>query len=789
MKRTIFLPLLIATGIAMIFFYKTFLFGHVPFPGDILIAEYKPWRVYSFLGYNPGSYPNKAQYPDVVRQLYPWKTQVTQSLREGRLPLWNPYNFSGMPLLANFQSAVFYPVALLYLIVPQPIAWSILVILQPLLASLFTYWYCRQIKLSKLSSWLSAISFSYGSYMTVWLEYNTIGHVMLWLPLALLSIEKLKDHLRWQWIAAFVVSLTLPLLAGHPQLAGYVILFSLFYLWVRIPRRRAVKLTCIAIVFPIGIAAGQLFAGIELIVNAARSSHSYEFLTQKILIQPWQLLMLVSPDFFGNPATRTYWLADTYIGKVLSIGLVPLFFLLATKRSKNSLKRTFLITAFIVLLLTTVNPIALILYRLNIPVLSTSSPTLMIFLFQFSLAILCGIGLDWWRQEPHTIGKLTRRSLLVIGMLVFCFVSIFALQKTGFSWAPKLSQGYKALIYASAISISTLILFAIAIFRRRFMTLAVIALLAIHVADLFYSFHKFNPFVQKELMYPPTDVVRFIQNNAGINRIWGYGTAAIEANLATQLQLYSPDGYDPLYPRWYGEFIGLTNNGKLVENFTASNRSDASITTGFGQSDLMDNHNRLLLLERLGVKYILDREENKSNALTFPPDRFTKVYGADGWNIFELKTAVPRVVLVSQYTLAKTKEEFLSRYFNPAFDPNHEVILEKTPLTLPSPDVGGDIVAVKTYTPNTISLSVRTLSPKLLVLSDTYYPGWRATIDGKSTPIYKANYTMRSLSVPAGNHIVVFSYEPRVFSLGLWMSGVTLVAFVLTCAWVYKRGG
>src|SRR5258708_5866195 len=108
----------------VLFFYPVFLKGYIPFPGDLLVAEYKPWRTYSYLGYNPGSEPNKAQYPDTIRQLYPWKTLVVDSLKKLQLPLWNPYNFSGSPLLANFQSAALYPFNILYFALSLPLGWT-----------------------------------------------------------------------------------------------------------------------------------------------------------------------------------------------------------------------------------------------------------------------------------------------------------------------------------------------------------------------------------------------------------------------------------------------------------------------------------------------------------------------------------------------------------------------------------------------------------------------------------------------------------------------------------------
>src|SRR5207302_5504717 len=120
--------------ITSVFFYNTFRHGYVPIPGDLLISEYNPWKTFSYLGYAPGSYPNKAQYFDVIRQLYPWKTLSMSLLKQGTFPLWNPYNFSGAPLFANFQSAILYPLNILYIFFSQSIVWTILVFLQPFLA-------------------------------------------------------------------------------------------------------------------------------------------------------------------------------------------------------------------------------------------------------------------------------------------------------------------------------------------------------------------------------------------------------------------------------------------------------------------------------------------------------------------------------------------------------------------------------------------------------------------------------------------------------------------------------
>ncbi|MEK6817366.1 MAG: hypothetical protein AABX80_01065, partial [Nanoarchaeota archaeon] len=400
--KEIVLAFLFFSVVTGIFFYKTVLKGYVPFPGDLLIAEYSPWKTYSYLGYNPGSYPNKAQYFDVLRQIYPWKTFSIDSLKNGSFPLWNPYNFSGTPLLANIQSAVFYPFNILYFVLPQIFAWSSLIFLQPFLASLFTFIYARKIGLSRIASFFSATSFGFSSFMTVWLQYNTIGQVILWLPLILLSIENLLDKKTKFWSFIFIFSLVASLFAGHIQIFAYIFVFSFVYSLFR----KIKFYFLILFLLPLGLGAIQLIPSLELINLAARSSHPYELLINKILIQPWQLIMLFVPDFFGNPATRNYLISDTYVGKVTSIGLVPLIFVLLTLlRKKNSLTKFFLWITGIVLLFVSLNPITYFLYKIKIPFISDSAPTLSIFVLCFSLSVLSGFGVDIFRKENFNFKK------------------------------------------------------------------------------------------------------------------------------------------------------------------------------------------------------------------------------------------------------------------------------------------------------------------------------------------------------------------------------------------------
>ncbi|MFZ5845557.1 MAG: YfhO family protein [Patescibacteria group bacterium] len=775
MKRKEIVWLILILGlISTLFFYKTVFGRQAPFPGDLLIAEYKPWQAASYLGYNPGSYPHKAQYPDTLRQLYPWRTLAIKLLKEGKLPLWNPYNFSGSPLLANFQAAVFYPLNIFYFMLSQIDAWTIQVVLQPVLAIFFTYLYGRTIRLTILASLLTAISYGLSGFMSVWLEYNSVGQVILWLPLMLLVIEKLGEkRVSPLFMVVLTMTTAIAIFAGHPQVAFYLIFFSAIYALFRLKERKRRLLTLGLLLLGIGASGVQLIPGLELIWQSARSPHEFTTLFSKILIQPWQLLMLPFPNIFGNPTTRTYWLSDTYVGKVTTIGLVPLFFLPAALRRKDALTRFYLIAAVTILVLVTANPLTYLLYKLPLPFLSSSSPTLMVFLMTFSLSILSGLGFDFWIVEKHSLKKLLWRiaqvGLILLSIWLTTKIPLFPnLVKHG-------GVGQRALLYAGILTTATIIFFAVFICLPRLKRAALIALLLLQTFDLFFFFQRFNPFVPKELVFPPHEILRQLQLT-GVNRYWGYGTAAIPANFATQYQIFSPEGYDPLYPRWYGELIHAAG-GKLLTRFTGETRSDAAVLPGFGE-DGFTNPYRQRLLNALNVRYILDRTENGSTQKTFPADLFTSVYHENDWRILENRKAAARVYLVSDVITYQTADEFERIFFSPQFNPASAVLLEETlPVTSSlDPQASAQLIS---YGENQLRVRTESKSPAVLVVTDTYYPGWQAQIDGKPTRIYRANWALRAVGVAAGVHEIELRYQPVSFSTGLVISMISILLLTI----------
>lgn len=756
------LLLLIAT--AFIFFYKTIFRGLLPFPGDLLLSEYNPWRHASYGGYAPGAVPSKVQYFDVIRELYPWKWLAIDEIRNGRLPLWNPYSFSGTPLFANAQSAVLYPLNILYAALPFDTAWSVLIILQPILGSLFFYLFATTIGVSAWGAVLGAIAFNYGSFANVWIEFNTVWHTILWLPLMLWCIEKRKT-------VPLAFSVFASATAGHPQDFLYVFGFSLVYAIARVFRGHHFATSggegrvFGGFFAGLGMASAQLLPTIELFRVSARVAHDYSFIVEKMLIPPWQLIKIVVPDFFGNPATKTYALQDTYVNATLSVGLVSILFALVSvlSRSASWHRKFFLWMAGGVLLLTVRTPITELFYRVPIPILSTGSPTRMLSLFAISLAVLSGLGMDTALKHR----ELFLRAAAGIGLVL----------ATGWIGAVKLSSAPTMRAMALGTVLFTAGSTAMLVAPNKWRVPAMISILTM---ELFLAFLKFNPFVPRSFIYPPHPLWMFLRSLDPLDRFWGYGTAAIPANVSILYRIQSPDGTDPLNVKRYNQFVQSSHHGMLARQFTRATRSDAVIAPGYGEEDLGKNLARLRILDALGVRYIIDRAENAATAVTFPPERFSPVWKEDGWTVFENIKAAPRYFLTHEAIPYQSMEEFENVLFSPTFSPSRSVLVPST-LQLPTlKDDPSKRIKLIRYEPTRVMFETETHSMQLLYLSDADDGNWRASLDGKNVPIIQANWAFRAVLVPPGVHTVVFWYLPPSLSVGVLLSIASILGTTAT---------
>ncbi|MCB0213662.1 MAG: YfhO family protein, partial [Anaerolineae bacterium] len=182
----------------------------------------------------------------------------------------------------------------------------------------------------------------------------------------------------------------------------------------------------------------------------------------------------------------------------------------------------------------------------------------------------------------------------------------------------------------------------------------------------------------------------------------------------------------------------------------------------------------------LGIKYII---ASKAGA---PADgNIVSVFEGDPQiNIYLNQDALARVLFVGQSTVVADHDAAWEAIRADSFDPATTVVLEGGQSLDTQPN---STLAIIDYTIHRVVVAVETDQPGYLVLSDAYYPGWRATIDQQPATIERANYAFRAVYVPEGQHTVEFVFNPPIWQIGLAVSGVTALVLLGWAGWRWKK--
>jgi len=252
-------PLLILVILTLLYWAKVLFTGEVLLPGNML-AGFAPFGSHANAPWNILQWDALAQY-------YPWRLYAARMLHQGQIPLWNPYQFSGAPFVANLQSAVFYPLNLPFWIFDVRYAFGISAALHTLLAAFGTYFLAQRWKLSRPASLLAAIGFAFCGYLAAWFVLPTLADTACWLPLLILLLEltaDAPDEKRWRRLALFSLALACAVLAGHVQIFLYIIAALILRALFLTKPFRALGLLILAGIWSFALAALQILPTLEL---------------------------------------------------------------------------------------------------------------------------------------------------------------------------------------------------------------------------------------------------------------------------------------------------------------------------------------------------------------------------------------------------------------------------------------------------------------------------------------------------------------------------------------------
>jgi len=348
---------------------------------------------------------------DPYTQIYPMVYRAAQWVREGTLPLWNPYQYAGHPFLATVLYGVFYPGNLLFLVLPSEYAMEASSVLHLFLAGLFTYAFLREIDLDVPAAFAGALTFPLsGFFASQALWFLPAWSAAVWLPLGLLAIERLLASRALGWACVLALCVALPVLAGWLQtwiytmycLGAYLALRTLALL-VKPERRGAVlragMLGAVAMAVGIGLAAVQLIPSFELQSLGPRRPGGLT------IIQSLGMGAIPPERFLhGAVDARPGFPRPTYVGTLWL--LLSVFTLLTARRIQVWF--FLLLGAFAVLVALTVHTPVFTLYRLLPASTWFRFPDRILFLYAFAASVLLASGLDAFIRA----GARSRRRLL-----------------------------------------------------------------------------------------------------------------------------------------------------------------------------------------------------------------------------------------------------------------------------------------------------------------------------------------------------------------------------------------
>lgn len=714
-------------------------------------------------------------------------------LKKGIIPLWCPNQKAGFPFIGSFQSAIFYPINLLFVIMPIHWAFNICYLLHMSLSGIFTYLFIKHITENKIAGVTSSIIYMFSSFQILHIFSGNINIIcaMTWTPLVFLLIDIALKKNKIQWIIISGVILGIQILAGHIQYIFHLIIFISLYLFIMGHKYRLIRrLSYIFIFLTIGfsVSAIQILPAIETSANSVRTNMSYEFCGTYSL-PPENLVTLLFPDFFGNDITVPYFGRCNLWETCIYLGIVTLILVaISIVYSRGIYKHTFLILSIlsVILSLGRFTPLFKILYT-YVPGFNLFRGNSKFFAHTtFFIAILAGFGMSFLSTKYEKLinkEKILRILFAIFLTTAIIYIIIFIVKNHEpiyLLWLMVLEKIYalgekcqqlpplsdldfflKTYFLAYMNIENTIAIFTICIgililrLKAKISGIAFnIFLLLILLCDFWTFGSKFVVGFNKNICHWDIDIIRFLEkNNIGpyrvnyIDTIWNKG-------ISDNLQIINGQEHATL--KRFSELININ------EGFPLNHPQVFTII--YNPSKLMDLFN---------VKYYIVQKYMTSIS------HLKLVYSNTNYNIYENLNVLPHAFITHKAKILKTTDAIFKEMFNPKFNPQEEVILEEEPYINIEEDSKSDKVNILSYTPNRLSITAKLEKNGILVLCDNYFPGWEVYVDNKKDKILIANYCLRGVALNKGIHKLEFIYRPKPFIFGLIISAITFIGLII----------
>lgn len=724
-----------------------------------------------FAGPAPGQEGRPQENPelgDAFHAFYPWHSYLGDRLRDGHLPLWDPYRFAGTAFSAAVGTGTFYPLNWLYAS-GHVLATFTFIALASLLASLLlAYWFLGVVRLHPYAAALGAIVWTFSAFLMKWSTNEHVFGSAMWLPLALGGLEVARRGRFRRGVTLASIGLGLSLLAGHAQVALIVWLATGVWALVGIAftaagrdagaagAGRQAAAAAAGFGLALGLAAVQLLPTAQFTGLILRQQTTFQA-ARRTALPPEHAPTLVLPDYRGSPLDGNYaGPGVNYTETALYAGIFTLpLALLGLLNRPGRLAVFFSLLAVVGLLATFGTPF----YRLVLALPGfdrTLFVTRFILLVDVGLAGLAAVGLHSLLVEPSR-----RTAALFVAPLV-AVVAVLVVLTVDRGRTP-LPEAYITLRGVRAIALTLLggVVVGWMVMQPSRAAPAALAVVAIVTLDLWRFGFPYNPYQEPRDVYVRTPAVQQLAASPGPRpRYADVSTYTIPPNGALEYRLYGIEGYDPFVPKRIVELVSLAEDQitKASFNFFGPFAPQAF------QSPVMD---------LLGVR-----------TAVAPPEPAFRAMGTVAGNavLIDRPSAFPPAFLTSCWEPTPDAGALGRLRAMSAADLRATAIISGA--GAPAPAAGpcrtaGD-ATIERYEPERVVARTRSDTASVLVLTDAWFPGWSVTVDGKHVAMLRVDHALRGVALAPGEHRVEFRFRPRVLLAG---GVVTAASLLFLVAW------
>lgn len=663
---------------------------------------------------------------------------LSSSTKEKKIPLWTNRVGTGHSLIGESQFVTYNLVNLfLYYFFSSSIAAGLQYVFFLFLATTSSYLLGRFLCLNRFSSVFCAVCFSTSGFFIFRITHINFFEAFALVPFVYLFTFRILKQGQMLNVLLLSFFIAQQILIGHSQIVILEMLsiaISLVYLSIKNKDEwgknvSGMFLVCGAVFFGVILTSIQFFPFLEFKNESTRSTGiSFDTVTADSL-SPKLLPTLIYPFAFGSPVDATYRLYkddqfDIFWEKMGYIGLVPFVFILISlfvkKKDKPVYFSLFIVVGSIGLLLS-LGKYGPLFFLYHLPPFSYfRGAARSLFLVDFSASILAGYGLQWFLEEMKR--RNIRLNLITLGVLLISLTFI---------------PSYLITYY-------------------------------------------YHPVVETQKILGPPESAQYIKDKNYRTYTLGSGAPYMNQLLSLGWQdysyyLYAINSLEPNLSLLYGF------NSTGVYAGARTKRQDF-LQTLIANSAIgnLENYTALAtplhkgLLNMTSTKYLISPFKINDADL---PLRHTIIPPNKSWQpfyIYENLNVLPRVRILSDYIDSASLENSEQLLKSDNFDPKKQVILEGD-LSKKFEKANSSATMVRDNN-ETLDIDTDTDKDGLLVLADSYYPGWYAYVDGVQTQIYPANVNQRAIVLPQGKHDVKFVYDPDSFRTG---KRISIIAWIM----------